>query len=146
MVCLNSHYRCWGLLTEKKTIKFSIGTHVQKHTASPLQTKYQHITCWILSLLMLIVGCFLFGFTYSARLLLAMSHEGLNLRDPCGIRGRTAGAGYDCGGCWTTRYWHGRLARWRKWRACDIGEAKEGLENELWRRWSNGRVGEWVVT
>ena len=29
---------------------------------------------------------------------------------------------------------HGRLARWRKWRACDVGEAKEWLENELWRR------------
>ena len=41
---------------------------------------------------------------------------------------------------------HGRFARWRKWRACDVGEAKGGLENELWRRWSNGRVGEWVVT
>ena len=26
---------------------------------------------------------------------------------------------------------HGRLARWRKWRASDVGEAKEGLENEL---------------
>ena len=41
---------------------------------------------------------------------------------------------------------HGRLARWIKWIACDVGEAKEGLENELWRRWSDGRVGEWVVT
>ena len=41
---------------------------------------------------------------------------------------------------------HGRLARWRKWKSYDVGEAKEGLENELWRRWSNGRVGEWVVT
>ena len=41
---------------------------------------------------------------------------------------------------------HGRLARWRKWRACDVEEAKEGLENELWHRWSNGRVGEWAVT
>ena len=30
---------------------------------------------------------------------------------------------------------HGRLARWRKWRACDVGEAKEGLDNELWHRW-----------
>ena len=40
----------------------------------------------------------------------------------------------------------GRFARWRTWRACDVGEAKEGLENELWRRWTNGRVGEWVVT
>ena len=40
---------------------------------------------------------------------------------------------------------HGRLARWRKWRACDVGEAKGGLEIELWRRWSNGRVGEWAV-
>ena len=25
---------------------------------------------------------------------------------------------------------------------CDVGEATEGLENELWRRWSDGRVGE----
>ena len=41
---------------------------------------------------------------------------------------------------------HGRFARWRKWRACDVGEAKEGLENELWRTWSNGRVGEWAPT
>ena len=41
---------------------------------------------------------------------------------------------------------HGRLARWIKWRVCDVGEAKDGLENELWRRWSNGRVGEWAVT
>ena len=40
----------------------------------------------------------------------------------------------------------GRFARWRKWRACDVGEAKEWLENELWGRWSNGRVGEWAVT
>ena len=24
---------------------------------------------------------------------------------------------------------HGRLSRWRKWTACDVGEAKEGLEN-----------------
>ena len=39
---------------------------------------------------------------------------------------------------------NGRLARWIKWRACDVGEAKEGLESELWRRWSNGRVGEWA--
>ena len=34
-------------------------------------------------------------------------------------------------------FFYGRLARWRKWRTCDVGEAKEGLENELWRRWSN---------
>ena len=27
---------------------------------------------------------------------------------------------------------HGRLARWIKWRACDVGEAKEWLGNELW--------------
>ena len=40
--------------------------------------------------------------------------------------------------------WHGWLARWIKWRACDVGEAK-GLENELWHRWSNGRVGEWAL-
>ena len=41
---------------------------------------------------------------------------------------------------------YGRLARWRKWRACDVGEAEEGSENDLWRGWSNGRVGEWAVT
>ena len=29
---------------------------------------------------------------------------------------------------------HGRLAMWIKWRACAVGEAKEELENELWRR------------
>ena len=39
---------------------------------------------------------------------------------------------------------HGRLARWMKWRACEVGEEKEDLENELWRRWSNGRVWEWA--
>ena len=48
----------------------------------------------------------------------------------------------------TSRMWvsHGRLARWIKWRDCDVGETKEGLENELWHRWSNRRVGEWAVT
>ena len=35
---------------------------------------------------------------------------------------------------------HGQLARWIKWRACDVGEAKEGLGNELWCRWINGRA------
>ena len=29
-----------------------------------------------------------------------------------------------------------------KWRDCDVGEAKEGLQNELWRRWSNGKFAE----
>ena len=42
--------------------------------------------------------------------------------------------------------YHGRLARWIKWRACDVGEAKEGFENELWCRQREGRVGEWAVT
>ena len=41
---------------------------------------------------------------------------------------------------------HGRLARWRKWRSSDVGESKEGLENEPCLRWSNGWVGEWAVT
>ena len=41
---------------------------------------------------------------------------------------------------------HGRLARWRKWRASDVGEVKEGFEDELWRWWSNGTAGEWAVT
>ena len=39
---------------------------------------------------------------------------------------------------------HGQHTRWRKWRACDIGEAKERLENELRRRWSDRKVGEWA--
>ena len=33
----------------------------------------------------------------------------------------------------------GWLTRWRKWSTCDIGEATEGLENELWCRWSDWR-------
>ena len=41
---------------------------------------------------------------------------------------------------------HGRLARWRTWSACDVGEAKEGLENDLWRRWSDGKVWEWTFS
>ena len=28
--------------------------------------------------------------------------------------------------------------------SCDVGKATEGLENELWGRWSDGKVGEWV--
>ena len=41
---------------------------------------------------------------------------------------------------------HGRFARRIKWRACDVEEANEGLENELWLRWSNGKVGKLAVT
>ena len=41
---------------------------------------------------------------------------------------------------------NGWLARRIRWRTCDVGEAKEKLENELWRRWSNRSVGEWAVT
>ena len=33
-----------------------------------------------------------------------------------------------------------QLASWRKRRACDVQGAKEGLENELWRRWTDGKV------
>ena len=28
--------------------------------------------------------------------------------------------------------------------SCDVGKAMEGLENELWCRWSDGKVGEWA--
>ena len=28
--------------------------------------------------------------------------------------------------------------------SCDVGKAQEGLENELWRRWSDGIVSEWA--
>ena len=27
----------------------------------------------------------------------------------------------------------------------DVGKATEGLENELWRRWSDGKFGEWAL-
>ena len=38
------------------------------------------------------------------------------------------------------------MKRRKVWRmSCDIGKATEGLENELWRRRSNGRVREWAV-
>ena len=37
--------------------------------------------------------------------------------------------------CLSNNIEHRRLARWRKWKSCDVGEAKEGLENELWHRW-----------
>ena len=31
------------------------------------------------------------------------------------------------------------------WRmSCEVGKAREGLENELCRRWSDGKVGEWA--
>ena len=28
--------------------------------------------------------------------------------------------------------------------SCDVGRATEGLENELWRRWRDGKLGEWA--
>ena len=28
--------------------------------------------------------------------------------------------------------------------SCDVGKATEALENELWLRWSDGKVGEWA--
>ena len=61
------------------------------------------------------------------------------------------------GSLWFSSLCHGRLARWRKWKSCDVGEAKEGwrmscdvgqategLENELWRWWSDWKIGEWA--
>ena len=50
------------------------------------------------------------------------------------------------GSCCTHRRAKGGSRAGVKWRAYDIGEAKEWLENKLWRRWSNGRIGEWTVT
>ena len=31
-----------------------------------------------------------------------------------------------------------------EWASCDVGKAREGLENELWRRWSVAKLGEWA--
>ena len=44
-------------------------------------------------------------------------------------------------GTYGYRLHHGQLARCIKGRTCDVGEAEEGMENELWHRWSNRRVG-----
>ena len=30
--------------------------------------------------------------------------------------------------------------------SCDVGKATKGLENELWRRWSDEKVGEWAFS
>ena len=37
--------------------------------------------------------------------------------------------------------------KWKKgWTInCDVGEAMEGLENELWCGWSDWKVGEWAL-
>ena len=44
-------------------------------------------------------------------------------------------------GVWAVAY----VKQWKGWRmSCDIGKATEGLENERWRRWSDGNVGEWA--
>ena len=29
--------------------------------------------------------------------------------------------------------------------SCGVGKVTEGLENELWRRWSDGKLGEWAL-
>ena len=44
-VCVNTHYKLCELLMVTKMVKFRIGTHIRKHTASPLQTKYHRIIC-----------------------------------------------------------------------------------------------------
>ena len=46
---------------------------------------------------------------------------------------------------WRMSYDVGKAAEgWRM--SCDVGEATEGLENELWRRWSDGKVWEWALS
>ena len=36
--------------------------------------------------------------------------------------------------------------RKKSWRmSCDVDEATEGLENQLWCRWSDGKFGEWAL-
>ena len=63
-LCIYILFRLWGLLEGAKLVKFCIGTHVRKHTASPVQTKYNHITCCSLPHLLLTVRCFSSGSTY----------------------------------------------------------------------------------
>ena len=40
---------------------------------------------------------------------------------------------------------HEQLTRWIKWRTCNVREAKEELENELWCKWSNRRVAKLIL-
>ena len=103
--CLNSHYTLCGLVVWTNTVKFCKRTHVRKHSAFPLQTKYHHLTCWTLTLQLLTVRCFSCGSTHSARVLPVGPRGNLDLRDASGMRGRPAGGGYSCGGCWNIRYW-----------------------------------------
>ena len=63
-MCLNSHYRLWGLVGGIKTVNFFIGTYVWKLTASLLPTKYHHITCWTHPLLLLTARGFSSGSIY----------------------------------------------------------------------------------
>ena len=37
------------------------------------------------------------------------------------------------------------MKQWKCWgMSCDVDKGTEGLENELWSRWSNGKLGEWA--
>ena len=56
-VCLDFNYRLWKLVVAIKMIKFCL----RKNTASPLRTKYHHITCSVLPFLLLTVRCFYSG-------------------------------------------------------------------------------------
>ena len=78
-VSLNSHYRLWRLVVGTKMVNFCIRTHVWKHTASPLQTKYHHMT-WTLPLLLLIVHFFSSVSTYKMG---SMWHPAISAHTQC---------------------------------------------------------------
>ena len=103
-LCFNSHYRFWRLIVGTKTAKFWIGTHVWKRTVYCPRSSGR--TTWAKVDRSWCTGCLACTFArlYSAKLLPVGSKEVFDLLYPCGIRGRPAGTGYRCGGCWTTRY------------------------------------------
>ena len=80
---LNPHYRLSSSVVGNKTVKFFIGTHVRKYSASPLQTKYHHITCWTLPLLLITVRCFSSGSTRRARCYDQLLHHMHGTYVPC---------------------------------------------------------------
>ena len=56
--CLISHYR---FSRKPRRLCFAKWTFVRKHIAYPLQTKYHHITCLTLQLLLHTISCFILG-------------------------------------------------------------------------------------
>ena len=95
-VCLNSSYSLWGLAVGTKTVTYCLGTHVQKHISSRLQTNYYHPTCCTIPLLVLTVRCFFL--------------DPLTRRTRCDNQ-RHHRCGWEVSPPLWARWWHTRLSR-----------------------------------